>query len=201
MALADWIDRDPVGFQAYFNAQLQRYGYAQPQHQQAPQSPQQPQTLPGPDYQYRDEQGNIQQFYSAGRMQQALQFMEQRILQQMAPVQNYVGSLQQQTQAQNEAQQILNEAESWPHFADYKSEIAQAMANDKRLSIEGAYRKVVMPNVKNATRQELLTELRQKPGATTTSPASAQPQQSDDLSKLSLPQLFAREMRKRGMGS
>ncbi len=201
--LTEWLDRDPQGFHNYLTTQLRNAGYLQqqPPTPHAPQQTAQPDTMPAPDYQYRDEQGNVQQFYSAGRMQQLVGFLENKITQRMAPLEEHIGAQQTTWRAQQDAQRILEDAATWPHFSEFKGQIGAAMAQDRRLSIEGAYRRVVIPEIRNRERQNLLAELKTKTGATTTSPSSAQPAGSEDNSKLSLQQLFAREMRRRGMGS
>lgn len=197
------FNQDPIATYRWLGEQLAMRGYQvspQQQAQPAPQQVAQPDTLPGPDYQYRDEQGNVQQFYSAGQLQKVVSFLENKLTQRMAPLEQHIGSQQMHMRAQQEAQGILAEAETWPHFGEFKTDIWQEMANDRRISLETAYRRVVMPAIRERERQALLAELREKPGATTASPSAAQPQGSEDLSKMSLQSLFSREMRKRGLG-
>lgn len=197
------FNQDPIATYRWLGEQLAMRGYQLQGPQQTQphvQQPQNPDTLPGPDYQYRDEQGNVQQFYSAGQLQKVVAFVENKIGQRVAPLEQHISTQQVQWRAQQDAQRMLADAETWPHFGEFKQAIWQEMANDGRISLETAYRKAVIPAIRDRERQALLAELREKPGATTASPSSAQPQGSEDLSKLPISQLFAREMRKRGLG-
>lgn len=197
--LANWIDRDPVGFRNWFDAQLRNRGILGQPTQTA--TDDKPETVPGPDYQYRDEAGNVQQFYSGPQLQKVVAYLENKFSQKVQPFEQFLGAQQTHARAQQDAQRMLQEARSWDYFADFETDIYQAMSADKRLSLEGAYRKVVIPQIKERERQTLLAELKDKSGATTTSPSTTQPQGSEDLSKLSLQSLFKREMRKRGIGA
>lgn len=85
----------------------------------------------------------------------------------------------------------INEARTWKGFTENEAEIVKVLQTDPRISLEGAYRKVVMPKLeaqweaekqrlvpdRNKIREELLQELRNAPKSTavTTSATKASP--------------------------
>lgn len=194
---------DPVSAYQWLGHQLRARGIQIPQGQPqtAPQAQPQQQAQLGPDYQYVDPQtGAKSVWFSPERVQQLLEAYDKRLDERFAPLEQREAARDLHARAQSDAQRILSEAESWEGFAENKAAIWQEMANDGRISLETAYRRVVVPIIRDSARQALLAELREKPTATTASPSSAQPQGSEDLSKLSLQSLFSREMRRRGLG-
>lgn len=63
----------------------------------------------------------------------------------------------------------IDEARSWPLFNENESEIVSHLQADQRLSLEGAYRKVVFPKItadRNRMRESILAEVKQAPRAT-----------------------------------
>lgn len=63
----------------------------------------------------------------------------------------------------------IAEAKTWPKFNEYEAEITAALDADQNLSLEGAYRKVVLPKIleeKNTVRQNVIQELKTAPRAT-----------------------------------
>lgn len=63
----------------------------------------------------------------------------------------------------------IDDARTWPLFNDNEAEITQVLQADSRISLEGAYRKVVWPKMvsdRNKMRDELLKEVKQAPRAT-----------------------------------
>ena len=71
-----------------------------------------------------------------------------------------------------EIDKLITEARTWPLFNENEADITKALAADKALSLEGAYRKVVLPKLatdRNKLRTELLAEIKKQP-ATTSAP-------------------------------
>ena len=63
----------------------------------------------------------------------------------------------------------LADAQTWPMFAEYEDAITAALAADRNLSLEGAYRNVVLPKLiekANTARSTVLTEMKRQPGST-----------------------------------
>ena len=104
-------------------------------------------------------------------------------------------------QARQEAQGLIKEAEAWPYFNDYVGDIYKELERDKRLSLEGAYRRIVFPQIERRARESVVAEIRTRANAGTgTNPASPSPASTAELRKLPLKELFRREMAKRGLG-
>lgn len=65
--------------------------------------------------------------------------------------------------------QQLAEAATWPMFSENEEEITAALESDPNLSLDGAYRKVVLPKLvadRQSIRQQVLQEVRQAPRST-----------------------------------
>jgi hypothetical protein len=63
----------------------------------------------------------------------------------------------------------LDEAATWPLFKESEEEILNVLKNDKKISLEGAYRQVVFPKLlseRNKVRQEVIKEAQAAPTAT-----------------------------------
>lgn len=203
VALAKWANDDPRGFYEYYSSQLRANGLLpEPQqrtnsngHAPAPEGP------PGPDY--RDPNTGLT-VYSAERAQQLVQFhvaqLKDELDKRLGPTEKFLGSAQVQMRARNEASQILNDAKTWPHFDGNRAAIFDEMRKDPRLSLETAYRRVVVPTLEAKARQDVIASTEAKTGATTISPSSAQGGGKEDLTKKSFGQLLQREFRKRGLG-
>jgi len=74
-----------------------------------------------------------------------------------------------QTYQQVNAQ--IAEAYTWPKFKENEPEIVKALQEDQRLSLEGAYRKVVFPKLSsdyNTMRAQVIQELKKAPTSTST---------------------------------
>lgn len=74
--------------------------------------------------------------------------------------------------------QIENAQKNWPKFTENEAEITQALAQDRTLTLEGAYQRVVVPKLqaeRDRMRQELLAEIKSAPTSTAapTKPAKA----------------------------
>lgn len=188
-----WLDRDPEGAFQYMESYLQRVGALKPRNDHGHATPNND-GRPQPDI-VVPETG--QKFYSAEAAEKLAQWAaEQRI----KPIEERLGSFEadrQRSHAQAQAAQLLAEAETWPHYKEHESAILKEMERDHRLSLEGAYRRVVMPKIRELERQSLLAEIHQKSQATTHNPAASTPTQNLDTSKMSWSEVFKREMAKR----
>ena len=75
----------------------------------------------------------------------------------------------------------LADARTWPMFTEHEDAITAALAADRNLSLEGAYRNVVLPKLvekANTARSTVLTEMKRQPASTAviTRTAPRQPQ-------------------------
>lgn len=202
VALAKWANDDPRGFYEYYSSQLRAQGIIQaPQPPRANGRAEAPDGPPGPDY--RDPQTGLT-VYSADQAQKLVQYYVGQIKSEfesrLAPTEKFLGTAQVQMRARNEAQQILSEASKWPHFETNKTAIFEEMRKNNRLSLESAYRRVVIPTLEAKARQDVIASTEAKTGATTISPSSAQGGGKEDLSKMSIGKLLQREFRKKGIG-
>lgn len=94
--------------------------------------------------------------------------------------------IEQQYQAQEHLQKMIPvinsqiaEARTWPLFTENETEITQALESDRRLSLEGAYRRVVYPKLitnKDTMRADILKEIKAVPtGSTSVSSTASRP--------------------------
>lgn len=63
----------------------------------------------------------------------------------------------------------INQARQWPLFNENEAEITKALDKDKSLSLEGAYRQVVLPKLvssRDQMRQDVIKELKKVPSST-----------------------------------
>lgn len=194
--LYDWFDQDPEGAYEYLTGLMKRQNRL-PAAAAAPAAPRnypadQSTGRPLPD-RIISETG--EQLYSAQQTGRLIDWAMERLEQRLKPLESLTGNFQ----ARSEAQQAIAEAEaSWPYFKDHVEAIFTELNKDKRLSLEGAYRRVVMPKIRQLERETVLTEMRTRSNASTTNPASASAPQTEDLTKLPLRELLRREMTKRG---
>lgn len=73
----------------------------------------------------------------------------------------------------------LADARTWPMFTEYEDAVTAALEADKNLSLEGAYRNVVLPKLvekANTARSTVLTEMKRQPSSTAV-PARVAPRQ------------------------
>ena len=185
-----WLDADPEGAFKYMEDYLTRAGALtrQQQAQAAEQRPQPDVVVP--------ETG--QRFYSAEAAERLAQW---HATQMATPLEQRLQSVE-STFAQQHSQQAahaqLAEANTWPYFKDHQGDILNAMERDHRLSVEGAYNKVVVPKMRQLERQAVLAEIQQKSGASTVNPGSQSAGSNRPAQTQSWSDLFRREMAKRG---
>ena len=186
-----WLDTDPEGAFKYMEDYLTRAGALKRAQQAA--SPED--TRPQPDV-VVPETG--QKFYSAEAAERLSQWIAKQSVQ---PLEQRLQSIEGNVahgRAAARAQAEIAEASSWPYFSDHIADISKAMDADGRLSLEGAYRRVVMPRIKQLERDAVLKEINQKSQASTVNPGSRTAAQSQNPAKLSWAETFRRELNKRG---
>ena len=116
----------------------------------------------------------------------ALAAAEARIAERYKPMEDQWQAEQRRQQAIPIIQKQIAEARQWQGFADSEPEIIEALKADPNLTLEAAYRKVVVPKLearvaasqpdRNKMRQEILEELKRKPASTATPAAQVKPQ-------------------------
>lgn len=145
-------------------------------------TPSVPTEMPKPDL--RAEDGRLA--YSAEATQALvawqLQNLEKKFSERYAPVESEVSQVREQriqSTAQSHAQSMLNEAATWPDFADVKSRVLELMKSDGRRTLETAYVQAMKehaPQQKAKMREGILSELRTAPPVpSTTAPSSTVP--------------------------
>lgn len=204
VALAKWANDDPKGFYEYYSSQLRANGLLpEPQQRGTNGNGHAPSPAGPPQPDYRDPQTGLT-VYSADQAQKLVQYyidqQDQKWEKRLGPTEKFLGSAQVQMRARNEATQILRDASQWPHFDANKPQIFEEMRKNPRLSLESAYRRIVIPTLESKARQDVIASTEAKTGATTISPSSAQGAGKEDLSKLPIRTLLQREARKRGWG-
>jgi hypothetical protein len=166
--LARALAQDPVATYRAIGAQLEAAGLLQGANGQQPPPP--GSDKPQPDLITEDGR----RVYSAQQAEAlndwGMKQMEQRIAQRFGPIEQQFQMSQVMAEANSTASQVLQEASQWPHFNECAVEIRDEMIRDKRLSLEGAYRRVVVPKLRQLERASVLKELKQKPSATTMNP-------------------------------
>ena len=190
-AFFEWLDRDPRGAHNYITDYLTRQGILQ--QQQGP--PAAKDSRPQPDV-IVPETG--QKFYSAEAAEQLAKWQATQLLnERMGPVEQQLQSLSathSQQQARAHAASLVAEARTWPHYETHEAQILQEMEKDRRLSLEGAYRRVVMPKLRTLEREAIVKELNDKRGAATVNPGASTPTERTQTTKMAWGDLFKREM-------
>lgn len=197
--ILDWLDRDPAGAHAYLTRQLENRGVLARQ-QQAPHTPE-PHTDPQTGEPLADitlEDGR--KWYSEQQLRRHAQWQRAEIMREIDPLKKFAQGTQTTLQAQQDARDQIAEAESWEGFNENAKEIYAELMRDKRLTLQGAYIRVVPKLLRMNNRRELVGELKQKVHAGTHNPASSGTRTSEDVSKVSTRELVRREYAKRGIG-
>lgn len=140
-----------------------------------------PASMPQPDV----DIGNGQRSYSVEGLNKLLawqaQQVEQKVTQRFAPMEQQWKSQAMQSQAAASVKAAIDDARQWPGFTEHEADVLQALRADRKMSLEAAYRKVVLPKLqadRTKMREELLAELKTKPTTTsvpTPSPATPTP--------------------------
>lgn len=196
----EWLDADPVGAHTYLTDYLSRQGALKPPQAPAPLPPA-GDGRPQPDM-VVPETG--QRLYSAEAAERLAKWQAETLLnERLAPLEQTVQQQEQaryRAQYEAAAQETLRDADNWPHFKGNERDILAAMEQDKRLSLEGAYRKVVFPKLRDLERQAIVAETRHKAQAGTVNPGAVAATTKTPLNKLSMAELFRREFDKRSHG-
>lgn len=198
--LYQWFDQDPQGAYEYLTGLMKRQGHlpataAQPPARTQPTFRADPNTgRPLPD---RFIQETGEQLYSGEQTSRLIDWAVQRLEDRLKPLE----AASQGYQARSEAQQHIAEAEAnWPFFKEHVEAIFSELNKDRRLSLEGAYRRVVVPKIRTLERDAVLKEMqtRSTAGSGSVNPGSQAAPVTEDLTKLPLRELLRREMTKRG---
>ena len=194
-AFFDWLDADPAGAFQYVETYLRRQGVL-PQ----PQAPPPPADggRPQPDL-LVPETG--QKVYSAEAAERLAKWQAETLLnERVGPIEQALQGYDQErvvTRSQAVAQAQLAEAVTWPHFEGNEQDILREMERDRRLSLEGAYRRVVFPKLRQLEREAIVAETKQKAAASTVNPGAISATDKKDVKHLSFTEVFRREYNKR----
>ena len=133
--------------------------------------------MPQPDYTLQDgskvySMDGLKQLNAWNRAKARAEAREEVL----SEVDRRFGPLEQSFQAHQAFQELapkvnaqIQEARTWPLFNDNEAEITHALQQDRRLSLEGAYRKVVYPKIvadRSKMREDLLREIKSAPRST-----------------------------------
>lgn len=151
--------------------------------QAAQADPAQAGALPEFDAEGVDEHGNRIPLYSGNAMQKFAAAIEARI---DAKYSKKYGPLEQDFQTRQQtaadakakadidawAQKEFTRISQYPHFAEHKAAIAQAMNADQNLSVQDAYIQVVIPKLQMQERQSVVASLHDKSHAASIAPSN-----------------------------
>ena len=76
-------------------------------------------------------------------------------------------------------------------------EILNEMERDQRLSLEGAYRRIVFPKLRQLERAAIVAETQQKANASTVNPGAVAATGKTSVKNLSFQEVFRREFNRR----
>lgn len=199
----EMLNKIPAYHQIF--SQLERKGAAQPEAQAQAPAPVQD-DMPQPDQKLPD--GSM--VYSMEGLKALNAWnREQAKREALAEVQKTYGPLQEQWEAQQRVQALLpqverqiQEARSWPGFSDAEDAIVEALQKNPTMSLEGAYRHVVLPKLqaqaeaaktdekklREEIRKQVLADLKKAPTSTSAPsqgvkprPASTGPRSLEDV--------------------
>lgn len=176
--ILSWLDSDPVGFHKFLDGQLK----SNPDYAShfATAEPKQADPEPQPDL----ELGDGTMTYSRSQFNKLFEWrerqLENRFSERFGPIEQAFKEQAATHAGLGKAQAVLADARTWTGFTDNMVEIRQLMETDKRVTLESAYRRVVVPKLqqqdkdrRDALRKELLEELKNRPAANTEVPGRA----------------------------
>ena len=150
----------------------------QPQQvQEQAQTPDPDGDMPQPDYELADGS----KVYSMDGLKQLnawnrTKAREEARTEVLSEIEKRFGPIEQSFQAHQAFQELapkvnaqIQEARTWPMFNENEAEITQALQQDRLLSLEGAYRKIVFPKItadRSKMREDLLREIKSAPRST-----------------------------------
>jgi hypothetical protein len=160
-----WLVSNVPGYSEIFNKMLQ------PQAQAPAKDPSN--GMPQPDQDLADGS----RVYSLEGLQKLLDWQEQRVSNKVTQqVQQRYAPIETEWQAQRRLAELvpviqgqIDEARKWPLFSENEADITKALQSDGRLSLEGAYRKVVFPKIqaeRETMRGQILEEIKKAPVST-----------------------------------
>jgi hypothetical protein len=163
----------------------------QQQPAQAEAAPQADEPMPQPDFKLED--GTM--VYSMDGLQKLQDWQtrqvearvgktyEQKLNERLAEVDKQYAPLKQRYEAEQYMAQVVPQiqkqietARQWPLFNENEDEITKALQADNSLSLEGAYRQVVIPKLqanRDQMRTSLLAEIQKKPASTAVTRSAA----------------------------
>lgn len=182
MQLARMIHEQPEAFLAELR-QVPAYASLLGQGPKAESEAQSAAALLPPDY--RTDDGGVAFSPEAVQRMLAKQAseVEERITKRFAPIEQRFQAETRLQAAQTAVRTQLEEAASWPGFTEGQNDILRALQADPQMTLEGAWRKVVVPKMaadRDRIRQEVLAELNAKPRSTATAPNTPVPTAADD---------------------
>lgn len=163
--------------------------------------PQPNEQLPDGSMVYNDAGLKALQDWQAARIEAKLtKAYEARLAEvdkQYAPLRQKWEADQHLARIQPQIQKQIEDARKWPQFNENEDEITKALQADNTLSLEGAYRQVVIPKLqanRDTMRHSLLEEIKKVPqststpirGATKPNQAPVGPQSTEDIITQSL---------------
>jgi hypothetical protein len=166
---------DPPGYLRKYGEHFGLIPAAANGHAQAPPqngNGQKPNGFTRPQPQYRTEDGKA--VYGQEEIDAITAEYEQRLArveQSITPLQSTHDQLEQARityQAQQEADRIYRDVQTWPRYEDIKDDMAKLLMSDGRVTPESAYGRIMReryPTFLQKTRQEVLDELKAKPAA------------------------------------
>jgi hypothetical protein len=193
--LLDIADREPERFMKALVAADPRYAQlVQGWHTQngngngnKPAAPAPNQQMPQPDTPFPDGSVGYSQEGLAKLLEWQAAQVEARIAERYKAIEDAHLADQQIRAAVGRVQTQVQDAMAWDGFAENQAEIAKALQANRQLTLEAAYRQVVLPKfraTRESLRAEILAELNKKPSRVTgTSPGGGAPPaaNSDDL--------------------
>lgn len=164
---------------------------------------------PEPQADRQAEDGTL--LYSAAQQAKWAEWRERRLLaqidQKLQPMQQdreqrmlAEKTAQLQRDADAQADELLTELRTSPGFKDHEKEMKAAMMADPRLTVEAAYRRIVVPKLSQIERSTVLADQHSKVHAGTASPTKATTTAPIDKKDLSWRDAFAHEWEKRTAG-
>jgi hypothetical protein len=145
---------------------------------------------------------------NAWNRMQARQETLQEVDKRFGPIEQEYRAHQQVQQLIPKVQAEIDEARRWPHFNENEGDIVRALQHDGRLSLEGAYRRVVLPKlasaqaefdkkvkeVETATRKKVLAELKAAPTSTSAPTSASRPSPSQSKGNRSLEDIITEQV-------
>lgn len=203
LRIFDWFDRDAEGAYDYVTGLMRRQGRIPAAAAAAPAQPAEPRNYPhnpatGEPTADIKIQETGQLLFSAEQQARRDKWRDDQLDKRLKPVETFHQTAEQRERANSAAQSIVGEAwAQWPHFQDHAEEILKSF--NTGMTLEAAYRSVVVPKIEEVTKRNFAAELRKKGAASTPNPAGAAPGSTKDTRKMPIRELLEAEFRRRGI--